>query len=137
MAIKMEIIIIGDGGHSKVIQEIISEMRKYKLVAVLDDRYECMERRNNRWYGPITTINKIIKATSKVVLAIGDNTSRMLINRNLMIRRDQYETIIHPSAVVSPSASLGFGTVVMPRACINAHATIGNHCIINTGAVIE
>src|SRR5699024_12712960 len=44
---------------------------------------------------------------------------------------------LHPSAVVSPTATIGYGTVVMPGAYINAKASIGRHCIINTGAIID
>jgi len=43
----------------------------------------------------------------------------------------------HPSATVSPSASLGRGTVVLAGAIINANAVIGPGCIINSGATIE
>jgi len=34
-------------------------------------------------------------------------------------------TLIDPSAVISPSAKIGCGTVVMPRVVVNADAVIG------------
>ena len=44
---------------------------------------------------------------------------------------------IHPTAVVSKYAKIGKGTQVLATAVINAAATIGNHCIVNTGAIVE
>lgn len=41
------------------------------------------------------------------------------------------------SAVVSPFAQLGEGTIVFHRAVVNAGASIGDNCIINTGAIVE
>lgn len=46
-------------------------------------------------------------------------------------------TIVHPTAVVSPSARLGRGVFVGPRAVIHTRAVVGDHAIINTGAIVE
>ncbi|HEX8272050.1 MAG TPA: acetyltransferase [Longimicrobiaceae bacterium] len=45
--------------------------------------------------------------------------------------------LVHPAAWVSPSASLGRGTVVMAGAVVNAGARVGEGVIVNTGAVVE
>ena len=45
--------------------------------------------------------------------------------------------IIDPNAVLSPSATLGEGAVVLARAIINANARIGDNTIVNTGAIVE
>ena len=44
--------------------------------------------------------------------------------------------IVHPTAVVSPSANIGVGTYVGATAVISSNAVIGNGCIINIGASI-
>jgi sugar O-acyltransferase (sialic acid O-acetyltransferase NeuD family) len=49
----------------------------------------------------------------------------------------RWATIIHPAGWVSPSATLGQGTVVLAGAVINAGAAIGDHAIVNSRAVIE
>src|SRR5690625_2771346 len=133
----MEIIVIGNGGHSKVIQDMIHTKKGYKIIAILDDRYEFVSKKNNLIDAPLTFLNKIITPNTKVVIAIGDNSIRRVLSKKLIVRKDQYLTVIHPSAVVSPSAKIGYGTVVMPGAHINAEATIGDHCIINTRAIVE
>lgn len=45
--------------------------------------------------------------------------------------------VIHPTAVVSPSATVGAGATMMANAVVNAAATLGENVIVNTGAIIE
>ncbi|MCS6970452.1 MAG: NeuD/PglB/VioB family sugar acetyltransferase [Planctomycetota bacterium] len=48
-----------------------------------------------------------------------------------------WQTIVHPTAWVSPSAQLARGVFVGPRAVVHAAARIGEHAVINSAAVIE
>jgi acetyltransferase EpsM len=48
-----------------------------------------------------------------------------------------WATIVHPAAVVSPSARIGVGTVILPGAVIHSGALIGDHVVINTGVIVE
>lgn len=68
------------------------------------------------------------------IIAIGNCQIRRDIATKLTV--NNWETAIHPSAVISPRASIGEGTVVMAGALINSCATIGKHCIINTGSSV-
>jgi len=52
----------------------------------------------------------------------------------MQVRR--WVSVVHPRAFVSPSASIGAGRVIMPGAIVNARSMIGNHCIINSGAIV-
>ena len=80
---------------------------------------------------------------SPVIVSIGVNRIRKILVEKLVANAKAYDqelefsTAIHPSAVVSPSAKIGEGTVVMAGAVINADAVIGKHCIINTGATVD
>ena len=48
----------------------------------------------------------------------------------------RFATLVHPSAQVLPSATLGQGTIVSANAVIASHTTIGNHVIINRAALV-
>ena len=62
---------------------------------------------------------------------------RLVAKANAEGRPLEFATAIHPSAIISPSAKIGEGSVVMAGAVINADAVIGKHCIVNTGATVD
>lgn len=57
--------------------------------------------------------------------------------RLLAMPQRTWATIVHPSAMVSPSAHVGVGTVILPGAIVHSGAVIGDHVVINTGAIVE
>lgn len=130
---------IGAGGHSKVIRDIILSYGNYEIIGHLDDMYEQLKVEGGIYFGPTSAAVKLMDehADTKFVIAIGNNRTRKLIMERLAIPIHRYITLIHKQAVVSLSAKIGVGTVVMPGAIINADADIGNHVIVNTGAIVE
>jgi acetyltransferase EpsM len=133
------IAVIGEGGHSKVIQDIITAVNGYKIIAILDDKYEDIQKREGILYGPISVVPMIENDFENIefIIAIGNNQVRSEIVKRIGLQNNRFATLIHPSAIISPSASIGEGTVVMPNCVIHANAEIGKHVIINTGAIVE
>ena len=85
---------------------------------------------------------RFVAASSKwadvpVALAVGDNRGRAACLDRLRTMGWPVATLVHPSAVVSPTAVLGAGTVVFPTGVVNAEAVVGEGVIINSGAVAE
>lgn len=120
-----KVVILGAGGHAHVISEIIKSEGN-KVVAFLDDNLtqpDCC--------GPISDYKKYNDC--EFIIGIGNNDIREKLSQ-LTIK---WHTAIHPSAVVSDTASIGEGTVIMPTAVINSRSVIGRHCIINTAAVVD
>jgi sugar O-acyltransferase (sialic acid O-acetyltransferase NeuD family) len=48
-----------------------------------------------------------------------------------------FEPLIHPRAWVAETATLGMGTQILAMAAISEFASIGRHCIVNTGPVVD
>lgn len=133
-----EIVIIGDSGHSKVVAEMAVSVG-LTVIAKLDDKYDSDVKIGSILNGPTRSLLALIEERPevKVVLAIGSNAIRKKLVDSFDLSAHSYVTIIHPSAIVSPTATLGFGSVVMPGVVVNAGAVIGDHVIINSSCVVE
>lgn len=60
------------------------------------------------------------------------------LRTNLIQKYMAYEghTFTAPTSIITHNCKIGEGCAIMHRAVVN-HATMGRHCIVNTGAVIE
>lgn len=127
-----QIIVIGGGGHAKVVIDCIRSAGD-TVFGILDDS---LAVGGTVFDIPVLgkTEDYVRFADEKFIVAIGNNTVRRRLAENMDV---EWHTAVHPRAVVSQYAKLGKGSVVMPGAIINAGTNIGDHCIINTGAVVE
>lgn len=116
----------GASGHAKVIMDIINAQGD-KVEGMVDDNPNLNE---------VCGVPVLHDATGlePFIVSIGNCKIRKMIAEKLNCK---FATAIHPSAVISPSAEIGEGSVVMAGAVINAEAKIGRHCIINTNASID
>lgn len=71
------------------------------------------------------------------IVAVGHNADRKHEAERLAKNHFFPPALVHPSAVVSRSAGLGVGTVVMAGAVVQANARIGKHVILNSGCVVD
>lgn len=127
------VIIIGAGGHGKVIADIIQKSGD-RVVGFLDDN-PCIGA-NFIGFPMLGAVDDYKKFDNEFVIAIGNATIRERIARKLS--SVSWYTAIHPTAVISDiDVEIGAGTVVMANAVINTGAKIGKHCIINSGAIVE
>ncbi len=130
------LIIIGAGGHSRVIADT-AIAAGWSSLAFYDDHYPSI-RSAGPWEIRGTFQDLLLSSPNEpLVIAIGDNTARMQKANALQQAGFRFATIIHPRAIISPSAKIGEGTVIFAGAVVNAYATIEDHCIINTNATIE
>ena len=137
-----KIVLVGAGGHCKVIIDIIKSASKYDIIGVTDKAYS-----NEKSVLDIPIIGDdsileelYISGVKNAFVCVGalQNTSiRDTIYNNLLAIGFNIPVLIHKDSIVSPYANIGFGTCVMPGAIINPGVTIEENCIINTGAVIE
>lgn len=127
-----DLIVIGGGGHAKVIIDI-AVAQGYKVLGFLDDNPKAEKLLG---YDKLGAVSDAVKFSDKAefVIAIGNNEIRKKIASEYNLN---FATLVHPSAVIGSDTNIAEGTVVMPNAVVNASAKIGKHCIINTAAVVE
>ncbi|MGL5023158.1 MAG: acetyltransferase [Cetobacterium sp.] len=137
-----EIVIIGAGGHAKVIIDIILQRKKILndnliVKGILDDSFSENEEKKLFEIPIIGNVNKISELSSNIyyIIAIGNNSIRKKISQNY--KEIKYITLIHPKAIIAENVSISTGTVLMAGSIVNACTKIGKHCIINTGSIIE
>lgn len=120
-------ILYGASGHAKVIIDIL-EANGQKIDFIVDDNPGLTEllgyevRRNTGEY-------------DEAIISIGSSEIRRTLVESLKVNK--FLTSVHPSAVVSPRATIDDGTVVMQGAIIQSCAKVGKHCIVNTGASVD
>ncbi|MBT2616205.1 MULTISPECIES: acetyltransferase [unclassified Bacillus (in: firmicutes)] len=135
----MKIVLVGEGGHSKVIKDMIDIAEGNELIGYLDDKYDRTIVKEHLFFAPLSIVSDLLEQFKdiKFIVAIGNNHIRKKVVEELNIPDSYYVSVIHPSSIISPSIKIGVGTVVMPSTVINADAKIGRHSIINTASVIE
>lgn len=126
-----EIIIIGGGGHAKVLIDCLEQENQYKIAYVVDDNLDLYDVLGYRIH-PRHHLHSF--SNLSLIIAIGNAATRKKIADAYDAR---FVTTIHPSAIFSKYAKLGEGSQIFAGAIVNAGATIGKHCIINTGAIVE
>ncbi len=126
------LIIIGAGGHGKVIADIALK-NNYTDILFLDDAAQG-HRMGFPIAGTTASLEERNDGKTDFIIGIGNNKLRkeIALSHNL-----PWVTLIHPAAQISYGVQLGAGTVVMAGAVINADSKIGKHCIINSCAVVE
>ena len=127
------LIIFGAGGHAKVIADIAMK-NGYEIAGFLDDNDAISEVIGFKRLGKISDCVKY-KDTHDFAIGIGNNSVR----KNIFEKYSDlnYVTLIHPTASIGLNTEITRGTVVMPMTVVNACATVGEFCVINSGAVVE
>lgn len=121
--------LFGASGHAKVVMDIIKAQGD-KVGCLYDDNPNC-----DNIHGKV--VQKVcydVNVKEPLIVSIGSCQVRKSITERYKLA---YATAIHPSAIISESAQIGEGSVIMPATVINADVNIGKHCIINTKASID
>ncbi len=129
--------VVGAGGHAKVCIEslLLSDHAISACVGLPGDPPKCLgyevlygdERLKDLWDDGVRL----------AFIALGPNGLRSRLADYATGLGYEIVKAIHPSSVISPTASLGRGVAVMAGAVINAATSIGDLSIINTGATVD
>ncbi len=128
----MKILIVGSGGHAKVVADILSatdtliphgfigKTRKDSTLPVLGNDEDAKDIPHDG-----------------IVLAIGDNRLRAKIHEIYADRNETFISAIHPSAVIAPDVIIEPGCMICAGVVVNSGSRIGAHTILNTGCTVD
>lgn len=137
-----EIILLGTGGHAHSVVDSMEQTGKYSIIGFLDK--EEMQGSFYRDY-PVLGVDadmekyykEGVRSAFVTVGFMGHGNTRELLYQRLKDVGYKLPNIIDDTAVISKTAKLADGIFVGKNVVINANATIGRMCIINTGSIIE
>jgi sugar O-acyltransferase (sialic acid O-acetyltransferase NeuD family) len=136
------ILVYGGGGHGKALIDLIRTLHVYHVVAVIDDGIPVGEK----------ILGIEVLGGAEMLANLYDQGVHLAVNAvggigNLPVRLKVFErlaeaafvcpTLVHPSAVVEPSARLAAAVQVMPLAYVGSEAEVGYGAIVNTGAIVS
>lgn len=127
--------IIGCGGHCKVVLDALMQApHQYKL-SLCDSNAALLGKKINEFIID-STFDSLSDFNGFVHIAIGNNKIREQIV-NLLHKDAELLTIIHPAAIISPSANIKSGSLITAGAILGPESEVGKACIINHAAVID
>jgi sugar O-acyltransferase (sialic acid O-acetyltransferase NeuD family) len=132
------VIIIGAGGHGAEIDDYINLSNKtlqsefYKIAGYIDDDPDSYSR--YKFSGPYlgSIKNHQIRKDCHYVIGIANLEFRKSIVNLFLEKGAQFLTLIHPTAFISSSATIGTGVVIGPMANVGPNVSVGDFTIINS-----
>lgn len=124
------LLILGAGGHGRVVKEIAEAMGTFEKIDFLYDHSELA-------IGSLADNEKLAGEYSYAFPAFGDSKLRMRWMEKLEENCFTIPVLVHPSAFISPSASVYPGSVIEARAMINSNTVIERGCIVDLGSIVD
>lgn len=137
------ILLIGAGGHGKVVLEALLQNPALHVAGILDQ--DPSKRGQNIMGVPVIGTDEMLgelrqKGIENCAIGIGgsqDNTLRAKIFRLMLKANCLPFTVVHPHSYVSFSAKYGQGCFLACGSRLLADASIGDDGIINSGASVD
>lgn len=139
----MKAVIAGAGGHARSVIEALRASGAAEPVACTDPRAELKGTQVDGVpiAGDDDQLEGLrgegIEAAFIGVGGTGDNAPRQAVYERVLAAGFQLPVLVHPSAVVASSATVGEGSVVLANAVVGPGAVVGRNVVLNTGALVE
>jgi acetyltransferase EpsM len=137
----MKCVIIGCGGHGRVVLDILLAAGQHQVVGFLDSNRELLGRRvdGRPVLGDLSALKSIKNehGVEGAIVAIGTNGVRRHFAETCERHDLELINAIHPSANIAHNAKLGRNVVVAAGALVCAHCQIGDSVILNTGSIVD
>lgn len=131
-----EMLIIGAGGHSKVVIEAL-EASEVDTEIILTDHDDTKSGQFLFGAQLISKLQDWILLPDLFHVAVGNNCYRKKCFLEAREQGKKPVNIVHPKASISPSAKIENGGFVGATAVVSAEVYIGPGCIINHGVIVD
>lgn len=135
---KPSVVIIGAGGHGKVVYDALIVQNKYEVVGFVDSILQVNTNviADAKVICTQQNIESLIGKVVYIIVAIGNNEARAKVYSSLKTLFKP-AIVIHPSSVIGTEVNIGEGSVILANAVVNARASIGENTIINSAVVLD
>ena len=134
----IRLLVIGAGGHAKVVIEAVRAAGGFDVVGVLDPAPPAPLIAGVPVVGDDDDLPRLrSEGLTAAIVALGDNALRLKVGRRLRSLGFALPAIVHPSSFLAPSARVGSGAVVMARATVGTDTRVEDLAIVNTAATID
>ena len=134
----MKCVLIGAGCHGRV---LIEAQLPARFDAILDSQPGLLEVAGAPVIGSDEMLPQLASlGFTHFVIGVGSAKScarRAQLFQTAIQAGLKAQSIIHPTAFISPSAICGAGCQILPRAVIHTNAQLGEHVLVNTAAIVE
>ena len=137
----MGTIIVGAGGHGRVVLDILRQAHQTDPVGFIDSN-PTLRGHEVDGIGVLGSLPDLPELRQRLginaaIVAIGDNATRDRYANLLKSQGLRLVNAIHPKASVADTARMGRNIVVAAGAVICAHCRVSDSCVINTASIVD
>ncbi|MDD2268387.1 MAG: hypothetical protein PHY15_02415 [Eubacteriales bacterium] len=129
---RMNLLILGAGGQGRVVKEVAESLGVFEKINFLDDDSSKLDV-----IGKPSECARYLGEYPIAIPSVGNCELRQKWTEMLAKAGFILPTLISPSATISPTATISYGTLIEPKVIVGAKAKIEHGCIISSGAIIE
>jgi UDP-perosamine 4-acetyltransferase len=137
----IQVILVGGGGHARVVLESLSHEGTEVLGFVDRHRPDEGALDGLAYLGDEDDLESFLDQPEirliNCVGSVGDARAHTRVFDDLKARGHLFHTLVHPRAIVASGVPVGEGTQVMAGAIIQPGSSIGANVLINTGAQVD
>tara|TARA_B100001175_G_scaffold173947_1_gene147638 strand:- start:9749 stop:10405 length:657 start_codon:yes stop_codon:yes gene_type:complete len=136
------LIIIGASGHAAEAIDYINFINinsinpKYNIVGLVDNTEHYYKHYGFKYKFLGNANAHVVDNKIHYVIGIGDINIRKKVIDEYIKKGAKFETIIHPTALVSKTAKIGNGSLISHNVSIGPMAKIGKFCVLNSRSTI-
>jgi UDP-perosamine 4-acetyltransferase len=136
-----KVIVIGSGGHAKVVIDILHEMQNVEIFGITSNSLSA-----GSFYigyqilGDDEVLSQYVDQNYFIAMGLGgyrDNNLREKVYNYAKELGFSFINVIHPNAIISKTVKLGESIVIFPGVVLNTDVQIGNNSIVATGSTID